>query len=45
MDTMFIDSKNNRTSDPHRLLFNPTDTINLNMFLYLLVAYPIHEKI
>ena len=29
MDTIFIYSKNNGTSDPHRLLLNLTDKINL----------------
>ena len=29
MDTIFMNSKNNRTSDPHRLSLNLTDKINL----------------
>ena len=29
MDTIFMNSKNNKTSDPHRLLLNLTDKINL----------------
>ena len=29
MDTIFINSKNSETSDPHRLLLNLTDKINL----------------
>ena len=29
MDTTFMNSKNNKTSDPHRLLLNLTDKINL----------------
>ena len=29
MDTTFMDSKNSWTSDPHRLLFNLTNKINL----------------
>ena len=29
MDTIFMNSKNSRTSDPHRLLLNLTDKINL----------------
>ena len=29
MDTIFIHSKNSRTSDPHRLLLNLTDKIDL----------------
>ena len=30
MDTVFMNSKNSGTSDPHRLLLNLTDKINLN---------------
>ena len=44
-----MNSKNSATSDPHRLLFNLTDKINLkkviNMLLYLIFAYAIHGKI
>ena len=29
MDTIFMNSKNIQTSDPHRLLINLTDKINL----------------
>ena len=29
MDTIFTNSKNSKTSDPHRLLLNLTDKINL----------------
>ena len=29
MDTIFMDSKNSKTSDPQRLLFNLSDKINL----------------
>ena len=29
MDTIFMNSKNSRTSDSHRLLINLTDQINL----------------
>ena len=29
MDTVFINSENNITSDPHRLLHNLSDKINL----------------
>ena len=29
MDTIFINSKNSKTSDPHRLLLNLLDAINL----------------
>ena len=29
MDTIFINSKNDKTSDPHRLLLNLSDKIDL----------------
>ena len=29
MDTIFMNSKNSKMSDPHRLLLNLTDKINL----------------
>ena len=29
MDTMFMNSENSKTSDPHRLLLNLSDKINL----------------
>ena len=29
MDTIFMNSKNSKTSDPHRLLLNLTDKLNL----------------
>ena len=29
MDTIFMNSDNSKTSDPHRLLLNPSDKINL----------------
>ena len=29
MDTIFMNSENSKTSDPHRLLLNLTDKINL----------------
>ena len=29
MDTIFMNSENNKTSNPHRLLFNLSDKINL----------------
>ena len=38
MDTIFMNSKHSKTSDPNRLLLNLPDKINLNkvinMFLY-----------
>ena len=29
MDTIFMNSENSKTSDPHRLLLNVSDKINL----------------
>ena len=29
MDTIFLNSENSKISDPHRLLLNPSDKINL----------------
>ena len=29
MDTVFMNSKNSKTSDPHRLLFNLSERLNL----------------
>ena len=31
MDTIFMNSGNRKTSDPHRLLINLSDKINLKM--------------
>ena len=49
MDALFVNSKNSKTSDPHRLLLSFTDEINLkeviNMLFYQSLAYTIHEKI
>ena len=43
MDTIFMSSKNSKTSDYHRLLLNLTDKINLrrsaSMFLYQILQY------
>ena len=32
MDTIFINSENSKTSDPHSLLLNLTDKINLSIY-------------
>ena len=32
MDTIFINSENSKTSDPHRLLLNLTDKTNLSIY-------------
>ena len=48
MNTIFMNSKNSKTSDPHRLLLNLTDKIYLrkkiNILLYQILAFTIHEK-
>ena len=47
-DAIFLNSRNSKTSDPHRLFLNLTEKINLkgsyNMLLYEIVAYPIMER-
>ena len=49
MDAIFMNSENSKTSDPHRLLLNLTDKINLkkvtNMLLYQALAFTIHVQI
>ena len=49
MNTIFINSKNSKTSDPDRLLLNITDKIDLeektNTLLYQILAFTVHEKI
>ena len=44
-----MNSENSKTSDPHRLLLNLSDKINLkkvlNMLLYETLAFAIHGKI
>ena len=48
MDAIFLRSINNKKYDPHRLLLNFTDKINLKrkkvikMLLYQILAYTIH---
>ena len=45
MGTVFMNSENCKTSDPHRLLLNLSDKIDLNrgdMLLYQILAYAIH---
>ena len=45
MDTVFLNSKNSRTSDPHRLLLNFADKTwkgVINMLLYQTLAFTIH---
>ena len=49
MDTIFMNSENSKTSDPHRLILNLLHKINLkevlNMLLYQTLAFTIHGKI
>ena len=44
-----MNSKNSKTFEPHRLLLNLTDKINLkkviNMLLYQILAFAIYGKI
>ena len=48
MDTIFMNSGNSKTSDPHRLLLDLPDKINLkrsNMLLYQIEVSIIHGRI
>ena len=49
MDTMFINSKNSKASNSHRILLNISDKINLkssDKYVALsILVYIIHEKI
>ena len=50
MDAIVMNSENSKTSEPHKLLLNLSDEINLkrkmiNMLLYQIVASTIHGKI
>ena len=50
MDTIFINFKNSKTSDPHRLLLNLTDKINLKrsdryVALSSIFAFTMHGEI
>ena len=52
MDTMFMNSKNSKTSDSNRLLLNLSEKINLkrsdkyfSIESYQILAYTIHWKI
>ena len=38
MNTIFMNSKNSRISDPHRLLLNLTDKINLKRNKYVALS-------
>ena len=49
MDAIFMNSGKSKTSNPHRLLLNLSDKIDLkrviNMLLYQILAFITHEKI
>ena len=49
MDAIFMNSKNSKTYDPHRLLLNLLDKINfkksINMLIYQILAYTMHGKL
>ena len=49
MDTIFTNSENSKTSNPHRLLLNLSDQMNLkkviNMLLYQVLTFITHGKI
>ena len=39
MDTIFMNSKNSKTSDPDRLLLNLTDEIDLRRKIYCFIKF------
>ena len=46
MNTAFINSENRKTSDPHKLLLDLPDKMDLiNMLLFQILAYTIHKKL
>ena len=46
MNTIFMNSKNSKTYDPHRILLNLTGKIKVtNMLLHQILAYTKHGKI
>ena len=48
MDTIFRNSENSKTSDPHRLLLNLSDKIDLkrsDTLLYPILPFTTHGKI
>ena len=45
MNTIFINSEKNKTSDPHRLLLNLTDKIDLRTIIDIYYIVIIHGKI
>ena len=49
MDTMFLNSRNSKTFDPHRLSIDFSDKINLKrndaMLLYWILAFTIYGEV
>ena len=49
MDTIFMNSENSKTSDPHRLLLNLSDKMKfkklVNMLLYQTLSFTTHGKV
>ena len=46
MNTIFINSENRETSDPHKLSLDLPDKMDLiNMLLFQILAYTIHKKL
>ena len=49
MNTVFMNSENSKTFDPHRLLLNLTDKIDLrrknNILIYQILVFTTHGKI
>ena len=49
MDTIFMNSENSKSSDPHRLLLSLSDKMKfkklVNMLLYQSLPFTIHGKV
>ena len=49
MDTIYINYKNIKTSDPHRLVLNHTDKKSqrevMNILLYQILVFTIHGQV
>ena len=45
MDTIFVNSKNSKTSDPHRLFLKLTHENRSDKYVAQILAYTIHGKI
>ena len=46
METIFMNSENSETTDPHKLLVNLTDKINLKRSdkIYQILAFTMHRE-